>query len=95
MTDLVGITARLKAKGVELQVMAMDLDTSTPTGKLMLNLMGSFAEFEREIMLERQREGVAGGRQWAMGNGGRHDLRPTGYCLSSQLTTRIRVLPRP
>src|SRR5262245_49840248 len=39
--------------------MAMDLDTSTPTGKLMLNLMGSFAEFEREIMLERQREGVA------------------------------------
>src|SRR5262245_48257350 len=59
MTDLVGITARLKAKAVELQVLAMDLDTSTPTGKLMLNLMGSFAEFEREIMLERQREGVA------------------------------------
>jgi DNA invertase Pin-like site-specific DNA recombinase len=47
MTDLVGITARLKAKGVELQVLAMNLDTSTPTGKLMLNLMGSFAEFER------------------------------------------------
>jgi DNA invertase Pin-like site-specific DNA recombinase len=37
----------------------MQLDTLTPTGKLMLNLMGSFAEFEREIMLERQREGVA------------------------------------
>ena len=59
MTDLVAITSKLKAKGVELQVLAMALDTSTPTGKLMLNLMGSFAEFEREIMLERQREGVA------------------------------------
>jgi DNA invertase Pin-like site-specific DNA recombinase len=59
MADLVGITGRLKVKGVELQVLAMNLDTSTPTGKLMLNLMGSFAEFEREIMLERQREGVA------------------------------------
>ena len=59
MTDLVTITSKLKAKGVELQVLAMNLDTSTPTGKLMLNLMGSFAEFEREIMLERQREGVA------------------------------------
>jgi DNA invertase Pin-like site-specific DNA recombinase len=59
MTDLVAITSKLKAKGVELQVLVMDLDTSTPTGKLMLNLMGSFAEFEREIMLERQREGVA------------------------------------
>ena len=59
MADLVAITSKLKAKGVELQVLAMNLDTSTPTGKLMLNLMGSFAEFEREIMLERQREGVA------------------------------------
>ena len=59
MTDLVAITSKLKAKGVELQVLAMALDTSTPTGKLMLNLMGSFAEFERENMLERQREGVA------------------------------------
>jgi hypothetical protein len=49
-------TSKLKAKGVELQVLAMNLDTSTPAGKLMLNLMGSFAEFEREIMLERQRE---------------------------------------
>jgi DNA invertase Pin-like site-specific DNA recombinase len=59
MADLVAITSKLKAKAVELQVLAMNLDTSTPTGKLMLNLMGSFAEFEREIMLERQREGVA------------------------------------
>ncbi len=59
MADFVVITSQLKAKGVELQVLAMNLDTTTPTGKLMLNLMGSFAEFEREIMLERQREGVA------------------------------------
>src|SRR5689334_424981 len=59
MADLVSITSRLKAKGVELRILAMQLDTGTPTGKLMLNLMGSIAEFEREIMLERQREGVA------------------------------------
>jgi DNA invertase Pin-like site-specific DNA recombinase len=59
MTDLVSITGKLKAKAVELRILAMQLDTATPTGKLMLNLMGSFAEFEREIMLERQREGVA------------------------------------
>ena len=37
----------------------MNLDTGTPTGKLMLNLLGSIAEFERELMLERQREGIA------------------------------------
>jgi DNA invertase Pin-like site-specific DNA recombinase len=59
MADLVAITSRLSSKGIELRILAMQLDTATPTGKLMLNLMGSFAEFEREIMLERQREGVA------------------------------------
>lgn len=59
MANLVEITGRLKAKGVELKVLALNLDTGTPTGKLMLNLMGSIAEFERELMLERQREGIA------------------------------------
>jgi len=59
MADLVAITSRVKAKGVALNILAMQLDTTTPTGKLMLQLMGCFAEFEREVMLERQREGVA------------------------------------
>ncbi|MCS3738242.1 recombinase family protein [Rhizobium sp. BK661] len=59
MTHLTEITGKLKAKGVELKVLALNLDTSTPTGKLMLNLLGSIAEFERELMLERQREGIA------------------------------------
>jgi DNA invertase Pin-like site-specific DNA recombinase len=59
VADLVSITARLKEKGVELRVLTMNLDTASPTGKLMLNLLGSIAEFERELMLERQREGIA------------------------------------
>ncbi|MGX5830075.1 recombinase family protein [Mesorhizobium sp. 43Arga] len=59
VADLVTITEALRAKGVGLRILAMNLDTSTPTGKLMLNLLGSIAEFERELMLERQREGIA------------------------------------
>ncbi|MBD9373193.1 recombinase family protein [Rhizobium sp. ARZ01] len=59
MPNLVDITSKLKAKRVELKVLALNLDTGTPTGKLMLNLLGSIAEFERELMLERQREGIA------------------------------------
>lgn len=59
VADLVTITEALRKKGVGLRILAMNLDTSTPTGKLMLNLLGSIAEFERELMLERQREGIA------------------------------------
>jgi len=35
------------------------MDTKTPTGKLMLTVLGGVAQFEREMMLERQREGIA------------------------------------
>jgi DNA invertase Pin-like site-specific DNA recombinase len=53
------ILDQLTAKGVALRIVAMGVDTSTPTGKLMLNVLGSVAQFEREMMLERQREGIA------------------------------------
>lgn len=59
VSDLVGIQDRLAKKGVGLRILALNLDTTAPTGKLMVNLLGSIAEFERELMLERQREGIA------------------------------------
>jgi DNA invertase Pin-like site-specific DNA recombinase len=59
MADLLAIVARLRGKGVTLRVLSMDMDTSTPTGELILNVLGSVAQFERALMLERQREGIA------------------------------------
>lgn len=53
------IVERLEKKGVALRILNLGIDTNTPTGRLMLNLLGSIAQFEREIMLERQKEGVA------------------------------------
>ena len=59
VAHLVEILGQLEAKGVALRILDMGIDTSTPTGKLMLTILGGVAEFEREIMLERQREGIA------------------------------------
>jgi DNA invertase Pin-like site-specific DNA recombinase len=59
MRDLMDIVGMIDDKGAHLRILDMQLDTSTATGKLMLNLLGSVAEFERSMMLERQREGVA------------------------------------
>ena len=56
--DLVRIAERLEAKHVGLRILAMGVDTATPTGKLVVNVLGAIGQFEREIMLERQREGV-------------------------------------
>jgi DNA invertase Pin-like site-specific DNA recombinase len=57
--DLCAIVDRLAAKGVSLRILGMGLDTATANGRLMLNVLGSVAQFEREVMLERQREGIA------------------------------------
>lgn len=60
--DLLAVVARLEAKGVGLVILSMGgqrLDTRSPTGKLMLTMLAAIAEFERGLMLERQREGIA------------------------------------
>jgi DNA invertase Pin-like site-specific DNA recombinase len=57
--DLCSIVDRLEAKRVSLRILVMGLDTGTANGRLMLNVLGSVAQFEREVMLERQREGIA------------------------------------
>ena len=52
------ISNELHAKNVTLRILDLGLDTSSSTGKLILNIMASVAQFEREIMLERQRAGI-------------------------------------
>ncbi|WP_287275567.1 recombinase family protein [Mesorhizobium sp.] len=59
VADWCQIVARLETKKVGLIILGMNVDTATPTGRLMLNMLGSIAQFERELMLERQREGIA------------------------------------
>jgi DNA invertase Pin-like site-specific DNA recombinase len=62
VADMLDIVARLERKGVALRVLSMggsEVDTRTPTGRLMLTMLGAVAEFERALMLERQREGIA------------------------------------
>ena len=59
MADLVKVEERLKARGAGLHVVDPQMDTATPAGRLVLNMIASIAQFEREIMLTRQREGIA------------------------------------
>jgi DNA invertase Pin-like site-specific DNA recombinase len=56
---LIEITQRLEAKGIALVVLDLGMDTSTASGKLVLTVIGAIGQFEREMMLERQREGIA------------------------------------
>lgn len=57
--DLMRIIQALEQNNVGLRILNLGMDTRTPTGKLMLTVLGGIAQFEREMMLERQKEGVA------------------------------------
>jgi len=60
--DMWAIIKRIEAQGAAIKILNLNLDTSTETGKLMLTIMGGVAQFERGMMLERQREGIAKAR---------------------------------
>jgi DNA invertase Pin-like site-specific DNA recombinase len=81
VADLVSIIDRLEKKGVSLRILSMGIDTATPTGRLMLNLLASISQFEREVMLERQREGVAK----AKAEGKYKGRKPTARAKSGQI----------
>lgn len=57
--DLLDIIDLLNSKGIHLVSNKENIDTSTPTGKLLVTMIGAINEFERQNMLERQKEGIA------------------------------------
>lgn len=57
LKDLLQILEQIEATGAKFRSMTEPIDTLTPTGKLMLNILGSFAEFERSLIRERAMAG--------------------------------------
>lgn len=76
--DLLDIVETLNTKGIHLVSNKENIDTSTPTGKLMLTMIGAIAEFERQNLLDRQREGIAIAKRNGKYKGGKRK-RVTGF----------------
>ena len=58
LPDLIKITDELQKKKVSLVILKENIDTSTPTGRMIFYMLAVIAQFERETILERQREGI-------------------------------------
>jgi DNA invertase Pin-like site-specific DNA recombinase len=88
LQDLIGFLSELHALGIDLFLHQQGLDTTTPAGKAMFQMMGVFAEFERSIIQERVRAGLARAK-----SEGKQLGRPR---LDAALEKRIReALKRP
>lgn len=62
MQDLVAFLGEVRAAGVDLYLHQQGLDTSTPAGKALFQMLGVFSEFERSIIVERTLAGLARAR---------------------------------
>jgi DNA invertase Pin-like site-specific DNA recombinase len=81
---LTTLAAELEALGVDLVVVDQGVDTSTPAGKLLFHVLASIAEFERALIIERTRAGLAAARRR-----GTHCGRPR-TATTSELAARAQ-----
>jgi DNA invertase Pin-like site-specific DNA recombinase len=80
---LLEVADRVKGKGADLCILNLGADTSTATGRLMFTVIGAVACFERELMLERQREGISK----AKSEGKYKGRKPTARARAAEIAT--------
>ncbi len=85
LKDLLAIVERIQAQGAGFRSLAEDIDTTTPAGRLIFHVFASIAQFERERIVERTKEGLAAARKR-----GRIGGRPP--ALSPEQKTEVRRL---
>lgn len=75
-SHLVAVIDQMGAKGVEFKSLTDPIDTTSPAGRLIFRVIASIAEFERDLMLERTRAGLATARAAGRHPGRRPSIKP-------------------
>lgn len=79
--DLLSLVEYFNDKKVNIVSIKENIDSSTPTGKLMLTMIGAINEFERQNILERQKEGIALAKERGMYKGRKKIKRPDNWSV--------------
>lgn len=76
LKDLLLILEKIEVAGADFQSLTEAIDTSTPGGRMMMQIVGSFAEFERAMLKERTKNGLDSARREGRIGGRRPKLTP-------------------
>ena len=76
LKDLLILMERIDQAGAGFRSLTEAIDTTTPAGRMMMQIVGSFAEFEREMLRERTRIGLEAARKQGRTGGRRPKLKP-------------------
>ncbi|MCP1220178.1 recombinase family protein, partial [Acetobacter orientalis] len=75
--DTLGLIRDLRARGVGVRILGLGADTTGPAGNLILGVLASVAEWERSVISERTKDGLAAARRRGRVGGRRHALSPS------------------
>ena len=79
LMDLLNLVNTLHEKNVAIVSLKENLDTTTPTGRLILNFIASLVQYERECILERQKEGIAIAKEKGLYKGKKAMILPPNF----------------
>jgi DNA invertase Pin-like site-specific DNA recombinase len=85
LQDLIGLLGEVHAKGIDLYLHQQGIDTATPAGRALFQLMGVFAEFERAMIRERVNAGLARARA----NGKRLGRPTIGQAIEAEIRAAL------
>ncbi|TFB93194.1 recombinase family protein [Cryobacterium sp. HLT2-28] len=85
LENLIDLSNILQERGVDLVVLDQGIDTSSITGRLFFQILGSIAEFERALMSERTRDGLAAARARGRTGGQKPKLGPRQVKLAREM----------
>jgi len=74
--DLLEIGDWIKSNGIELEAVDQPINTSTPEGRMFFTILAAFAQFERDLIVARTRDGLAAARARGRKGGRKHALSP-------------------
>ena len=89
--NLIEEVAALGERGVDLIVVQQGIDTTTPAGKLLFHVMAAVAEFERDLISERARDGLAAARARGKKGGRKPSLSPDQVKLAREMCGRMEI----
>ncbi|MFD9398354.1 recombinase family protein [Streptomyces sp. NPDC060011] len=89
LRNLMDLSDLLQKKGVGLVVLDQGIDTSTPAGRLFFNIIGSIAEFEHSLMVERTKQGLEAARARGRTGGQKPKLKARQIALAQEMYEEV------
>jgi DNA invertase Pin-like site-specific DNA recombinase len=85
LRQLLTVAAELNERGIQLRVLKQEIDTTTPTGRLVFNILAAIDEFQRELIVEGTNEGLAAARARGRVGGRKPGLSPEQVKVAREL----------